>query len=439
MIITKQALNDAQKLVKKASGILGKPFSPVITKVAEDGNADVEQAKGDLEDAEKALNKGDADQAKKEVQEAEHELTEVEAGEVGAVTAAKILERKARRYKLAAELYNLTDSDMVAEAHPEGGVATKAGGEDLEGDNVIETLTEQQIADMEVAEKQPRGELTARQIRRRKMVLAAMCEDCDCDPCECNKEASAETPGLEVEAKHCTECDCNPCECNVEASLDVEAKGKKPDFLDKDKDGDKEESMEKAIKDDKKKDKDDDDGDDDDDDDKDKDDKKDAASRRRIRRKALKGLKSEAEVDSETKAYWAELFAESSSGNPADPECKGYAGELTSDYYNEKKTAGVHQLKTRFKRAYRVALKQAQLGQLEEGSSQEAVEKQVDRLMNMDTPGFEAFEEVIEATNINKEAKVERGMTRTAGALRVGIIEPGQDGLKGQLSQLDWS
>lgn len=446
MILTKQALKDANGLVRKAHSLLGKPYSPRIVKVAEDGKADIEQAKGDLEEAKEELNKGDADQAKKEVEEAEHELEEVKAGDKTA-SARRLLERKLARYKVAQELYNITDSDMINEAHPDGGTATKAGEEDLEGDNVVETEIEQQEADMDVAEKQPRGELTARQIRRRKLVLAMKCPECGhvdcgcgCDPetgegCDCHKEeADLDVAGLEVIAKHCPECDCDPCECpdmEKEAKKDKDddkkaKKGEKPDFADIDDDGNEEESAKEAADDKEDKDDDDDNGD-----------KKDAASRRQLRRKALKGLKSEAEVDAETKSYWSELFAESSTGNPADPECKGYAGELTSDYYNQKTTASAHNFKVRMKRAFKVAMKQQAMGQIED--NQEALEEQVDRLMNMDTDGFEAFEDVIENTIPTKDAKVQRPMKRTAGALRVGVLEPGIDDLTSRLSKLDWS
>lgn len=58
-------------------------------------------------------------------------------------------------------------------------------------------------------------------------------------------------------AEKCPECGCNPtepkegCECehhNKEEETVAEAKGKKPDYLDVDGDGDKKEPMKKALK-----------------------------------------------------------------------------------------------------------------------------------------------------------------------------------------------
>lgn len=59
-----------------------------------------------------------------------------------------------------------------------------------------------------------------------------VCGSCDCD---------------------CENCDCENCDCGSQSV--TEKKKSKPDFLDVDKDGDKKESMKKALK-DKEKDKD---------------------------------------------------------------------------------------------------------------------------------------------------------------------------------------
>ena len=67
------------------------------------------------------------------------------------------------------------------------------------------------------------------------------------------------------ESEKCSACDCDPCECDESVAESFEKtlgrmreiagikEAKKPDFLDMDKDGDKEESMKKAIKDKEKK------------------------------------------------------------------------------------------------------------------------------------------------------------------------------------------
>lgn len=415
-VVIREALKDADKLLLRAASLTGKPASPVVKKASDDAA----EAKDDVEQAAEALDAGDTESAKEEVDEAAHELKE--AGDDGdkkdadkkddddddkdddkdADKEASLIARKAARYKLAQELYNLTDGDMIDEAHPEGGTDTKAGEQDLEGDAHVETEKEQQVADEEVAEKQPRGENVARHEARLKKILAM--EECDDD--DDDKKEDAEDA--------------------VEKTA-----GDKPDFADLDKDGDEDESAKDAAEDAK----------DDKDDDKDDDDDKKEASmndRRRLRHKAVAGLMSSAEVDGETKAYYNELFNESALGNQADPATKSFGNELTQDYYSEKKTAAAHEMKTRMKRAYKVAMKQAEIGQIEK--SQEALEEQVDRLMSMDDAGFEAFEDVVDNTNVVKDAKVERaGLKKSAGAVRVGMVEPDHQSMADQLSKLDWS
>jgi len=84
-----------------------------------------------------------------------------------------IMARRAARRKLASELYNLTDGDMIAEAHPEGGNTTTFPGQPQ---GKVETVTEAQEADVEVAQSTPRGELTARQQQRARLVRSAEAE-----------------------------------------------------------------------------------------------------------------------------------------------------------------------------------------------------------------------------------------------------------------------
>jgi len=391
-VVAKEALSDADKLLKRAGTLaVKKPSSPKIEKVAE---KEKEEAHKEIDKAEKSLEKAEdklgvqesaEHEMKEHVKEAkkedvkEEKKEEKKEEEKKETKEASLLERKADRYALAAELsklYNLTDSDMIGEAHPKGGTDTMAAGKKLEGDAHVETVKEQQDADIEVVEKQPRGELTAK----------------------------------------------------TESPKTVKAEEKKPDFLDVDKDGNKKEPMTKALKDkeegEKKEDK--------------KEDKKEAtlSDRRKARHEALKGLMSKAEVDSEAKSYYKELFNESSTGNASDPAAKAFGKEMTDEFVGKKSTAEAHELGTRMKRAYKVALKQQTIGQIE--NTPEALEGQVDRLIAMDTAGFEAFEDVIAHTNVVKDAKVDKPLKKSAGAVRVGLVD-GQVNLSSDLNKINWS
>lgn len=90
---------------------------------------------------------------------------------------AFIIKRRAARRKVANELYNVNSYDAIKEGHPDGGTVTEAGGTPLTGDNdgaKIETETEAQAVDVEVAESKPHGELVARQNTRRKLLAKAL-------------------------------------------------------------------------------------------------------------------------------------------------------------------------------------------------------------------------------------------------------------------------
>lgn len=366
--VIKEALSDAEKIVARATKIISTkktaaPAAPAIQKVAEAK----EEAKKEIDKAEKALEKAEDKlgvQESAEEEKKEHGVKE-EKKEEKKEASSLVQERKAARHKLASELYGLTDGDMIDEAHPQGGTCTLAGGEKLEGDAHVETVKEQQEADMDVAEKEPRGELVARQNARRAII-------------EKVAEEKKELPEFIKE--------------KVE-----EAKEKK-----------EEEKKEEPKAEEKKEEK---------------------------KAEAAPAQVKEAAADGEAKKYYTEMFSESATGNKADPACKSFGGEMTQDFHAKKQTASLNELKTRMKRAYKVALKQQKLGQIEDGEP--SLELQVDRLTNLSTPDFEALEAVVENTSVVKEAHVERPMTRSAGAVRVGQTGPGEEEFEA-LRKLGW-
>jgi hypothetical protein len=419
-IVAKEALEDADRIVAKAKTLLAtkkglptpeikkaavevpavetpkviaKPGVKVqasIKKVAEDkekAKEDIEQAEHELDEAKEEL--GDDDDKKDDKKEAK-------------VDEAVLLERKAARYKLAAELYNLTDSDMIGEAHPKGGTDTLAAGDKLEGDAHIETVAEQQEADMEVAEKQPRGELTARQKARREALASfeatadgkPMCDGCSKPmfACECKKSENKDDKKEEKEA-----------------SLEVRRKARQEVVAEALVVEETETTNVEAPK---------------------------AEVKPEVKVEAKTAATKTAEADPAAKKYYTEMFGESATGQPADPATKAYGKELVKDFHSKKSTADVNETKVRMKRAYKVALKQQALGQIEK--TEEALESGVDRLMAMDSNGFKAFEEVIDNTNIVKDAVVDKPMKKSAGAIRVGLRQAEGEDLASQLSKLNW-
>jgi len=98
---------------------------------------------------------------------------------------------------------------------------------------------------------------------RRMMEMSGIKQD-NLKPWERTMKEDAEEDKLD-EAEKCSACDCDPCECDESVTESFEQmltrmrdiagikEGKKPDFLDMDKDGDKEEPMKKAVADKEKK------------------------------------------------------------------------------------------------------------------------------------------------------------------------------------------
>jgi len=266
------------------------------------------------------------------------------------VKEASLKARKAARRKIAEEIYNLTDGDMIAEAHPKGGNETTFPGQP---EGKIETVTEAQEDDMEVVSKAPTGEVTARMNRRQKILAAA--------------RKLAETS---------------------------EVPQKKQEVADAE--------------------------------------KKEADEAQKAATEAKKEVT--AEVDKETKQYYAELASETATGQKPDPEVKKYYTELTQDFATKKSTAAVHDHGLKMKRAFAVALKRANLGQIE--STTDAINADVDRLMGLDNDSFTSLADVVENTKKVNTATSQK-QVRTAGSLNVGIDQTP----KGQwelLEQLPW-
>jgi hypothetical protein len=98
---------------------------------------------------------------------------------------------------------------------------------------------------------------------RRMMEMSGIQQD-NLKPWERTMKEDAEEDKLD-EAEKCAACDCDPCECDESVTESFEQmlsrmrniagiqEAKKPDFLDMDKDGDKEEPMAKAVDDKKEK------------------------------------------------------------------------------------------------------------------------------------------------------------------------------------------
>jgi hypothetical protein len=114
-----------------------------------------------------------------------------------------------------------------------------------------------------------------------------------------------------------------------------------------------------------------------------KEDKKEAAAATKTDKKV------EATADAESKSYYKELYN-------SDPAAKEFAADLTKDYTGKKAKAEVDGLKAKMHRAYKVALKQAKLGQIQ--NTAEAVQNQVETLSRMEDTGFDAFAQAVENT-----------------------------------------
>lgn len=277
-------------------------------------------------------------------------------------SAQRLAARRALRHKLAEQLYGLTDGDMIAEAHPEGGNDSTFPGQPQ---GKVETVTEQQEADIDVAHAAPRGELVARKALRQKVLQAA--------------KKLAEGPLAKAE-----EGVAKAKQTLVDTAKQV-AKNKS--------------TVEPKV--------------------------------------------STAEVDKETKQYYAELASESATGAKADPEVKKFYSDLTSDFQKKKATAEAHNVGLKMKRAYAVAMKRASLGQID--NSRDALEADVDRLMLLSDEQFTHFADVIENTKKVSQVETKKKQVRTAGALNVGVAEGNSTGVSpveavtSELAKLPWS
>jgi len=109
-----------------------------------------------------------------------------------------------------------------------------------------------------------------------------------------------------------------------------------------------------------------------------------------------------AKADPAAASYYKELFN-------SDPEAKTFAADLTKDYVK----ASTVDLASKIKRAFKVALRQAKLGQI--ASTHQAVEEQVDLLTKMDETAFSAFAKAVENTTKGVVAQANTGLVRTAG------------------------
>jgi len=270
--------------------------------------------------------------------------------------------RRYARYAVANELYNITDGDMIAEAHPKGGNTTTFPGQE---EGKVETVTEAQEKDMEAANSLPRGELVARRNYRNKLIATAQ-------KLIFAEDAPKKTPEQE--------------EADKAAAIKAEADARA--------------AAEKA-------------------------------------KAPVAAATRKAEVDKETKQYYKEEGSQSATGQKPDPAVSQFYTQLTQDFAGKKSTAATHDHGLKMKRAFSVAMRRASLGQIE--STQEAIEVDVDRLMNLDDSSFLAFAEVVENT---KKAKVVTTASapkqvRTAGALSVGINES-QPSFTDQLDKLPW-
>lgn len=226
--------------------------------------------------------------------------------------ADTLAERRAARRAIAQKLYDLTNEDMTAEAHPKGNTTAVPGYEVKTGHGIHD-------ASEDVATKNPTGNLTASQKARRVKVAKFI------------KAMDDNTPDFIKEKKE-----------EAEEKKNEEAEGEKKEEAE----GDKKEAV-------------------------------------------TKGKKTEAAADSEASKYYKELYN-------SDPEAKAFANDLTKDFNSKQATADVDNTKGKMHRAYKVALRQAQLGQI--NNTAEAVENQVETLMSMDDQGFDAFSHAVENT-----------------------------------------
>ena len=365
--LTRYALNHAEAVLAEAENFVAKFASDeceVCEKLEHACTCDEEDDKEDEEDMEKEAS---SRFAKKKLPEALRKMMEKKKKMKGdkkdkkAFTASELQTRKAARHAFAQQLYNLTEGDMVAEAHPEGGNKTTFPGQD---DGLFETVTEQQAADEQVANSTPRGELVARRNNRARMIQAA--------------EKIADAAQVASAAK-----------AAEDAQKAADAK------------------------------------------------KKDLAKATQTQSPASTTASvKKAEADKEAKQYYKEEASQSATGTKPDAEVAKFYNELTQDFAGKKSTAAVHDFGLKMKRAYSVALKRANLGQIE--ATQDSIDSDVDRLMNLDDDSFVAFAEVVENTKkVKAMVTAPAKQVRTAGALNIGINQP-EVTMSDALNKLPW-
>ena len=349
---------------------------------------------------------------------------------------ASLQERSKRRRVVAQQLYNVMESDPEGEAHPEGGTHTKAGDSLVEGDALVETQTEQQKADVAVANKDPRGELVAKRKSTRRQLVA--------DILGLKKKAAVKCPdcgGNCGDNGFCPNCRKVTVESGNNSNSDKGREGKEArrrlrhkkvaqiakerseELAEKTLEVIEEENSEKLQK--------------------ESFDKEQVEARTKTRKKILSELKTKGEIDAETKSYYQELWG------GIDPEAKQFANDLTSDFasFKKKSSLDLEGQRIKMKRAYQVVFKQIKLGQV--NSTRQALEEQVDRLMGMDDAAFSGFADAIEHSNTPKPTKEDivnveasndnQSMTRSAGYFPGLGREAAEESFAGALSEIDWS
>jgi hypothetical protein len=153
--LVRYALNHAEELLTQAEG-----FVDAVTEQAE---MEVTAGKKVNPGLQRFLDKKKKDKKKDKKDDKKKK-------DKKAFTTEELAIRKASRQAIASQLYDLTDGDMIAEAHPEGGNTTTFPGQE---EGRIETVTEAQEKDMQAANSLPRGELVARVVARQRVIAAA--------------------------------------------------------------------------------------------------------------------------------------------------------------------------------------------------------------------------------------------------------------------------
>ncbi len=128
-----------------------------------------------------------------------------------------------------------------------------------------------------------------------------------------------------------------------------------------------------------------------------------------------------AAADKETKAYYNELF-------DLDPACKAFAKDLTKDYDSKSSKASIDAFKGKVHRAYRTALRQAKLSQI--AATQDAVETQVNLLLEMDDKAFESFDKAVANSSKGTVVQADTKEATASGVLRTASANTVEQGEK---------